>query len=138
MGDKPLVIDSSAVVRALLVPNGLEPLSKFALHAPTLLWSEVGSALSQLRWRSEVSQTAVDTALRRLADARITPHPSAGLLADAVALAGQLGWAKTYDAEYAVLAGSLTAPLLTMDRRLARSLTSRVSILDVAIVFGGG
>lgn len=38
-------------------------------------------------------------------------------------IADELGWTKTYDAEYLALARALDAPLATLDRRVARAAT---------------
>lgn len=85
------------------------------------MWSEARSALHELLWRGEVS---VDDALA--ARSRLEPgpvkrrdHPKLG--ERAWKLADELGWAKTYDAEYVALADLLTARLVTLDARLRRS-----------------
>ena len=130
MAADPLVVDASVVVKSILAAEGLTPLQRFALHAPTLLWSEVGSALSQMRLRSDIDEDNVQGALDRLAAATIEAHDSAGLIREAVALARQLGWAKTYDAEYVVLARSLGARFTTMDAKLSRSVATTVALVD--------
>ena len=130
MAADPLVVDASVVVKSIIAAEGLTPLQRFALHAPTLLWSEVGSALSQMRLRSDIDEDNVQGALDRLAAATIEAHDSAGLIREAVALARQLGWAKTYDAEYVVLARSLGARFTTMDAKLSRSVATTVALVD--------
>lgn len=115
-----LVIDASAAVGAALVGDGFEAFGRRTIHAPTLLWSESASALAQLVWRSEISRQEADQAVDRILEARMTIHPSADILRDALALAGQLGWARTYDAEYVALARLLGVPLFTLDARLRR------------------
>ena len=127
-----LVVDASVVVKSILAEDHLASLRGFSLHAPTLLWSEAGSALSQLRLRSEVNEDEVQVAVDRLANARIKAHGSGDLVRDALGLARQFGWAKTYDAEYAVLARILGASLLTLDGRLARSIGHVVDVIDPA------
>jgi len=44
-----------------------------------------------------------------------------GLGASVWSIATELGWAKTYDAEYLALARLLGAPLLSLDRRMLRA-----------------
>ena len=114
----------------MLAQDGLAAFRRFALHAPTLLWSEVGSALSQMRLRSDIDEDNVQGALDRLAAAPIEAHESSGLIREAVALARQLGWAKSYDAEYIVLARSLGAPITTIDAKLARGIATTVELID--------
>jgi predicted nucleic acid-binding protein len=127
-----LVVDASVVVKYILGADGLKPLHRFALHAPTVLWSEVGSALSQLRMRSDIDEANVQGALDRLSAAKIEAHHSADLVRGAIALARRLGWAKTYDAEYVVLAQSLGARFTTADAKLSRSVTNTIELLDPA------
>jgi predicted nucleic acid-binding protein len=127
-----LVVDASVVVKSILAADGLMPLRRFTLHAPTLLWSEVGSALSQMRMRSDIDENNVQGALDQLAAATIQAHDSADLIRDALALARQLGWAKTYDAEYVVLARSLGARFTTADAKLSRSLARTIDLVDPA------
>ena len=73
-----------------------------------------------MEFRREISSLEADAALRSLIDAQVEPFPSRDLLMEAHDLAIQLGWAKTYDAEFVVLARRLDARLLTIDARLAR------------------
>ena len=44
----------------------------------------------------------------------------------------QLGWAKTYDAEYVALAQILDVPLLTVDGRLARGVEHLIKVIGPA------
>jgi predicted nucleic acid-binding protein len=125
----PLVVDASAVVKGALVPDGFRALAAFNLHAPTLLWSEAVAALRQLEWRDEISPDEGSAALGRVLAAPIRAHESAGLAVEATRIARQLGWAKTYDAEYVALARSLGAPLLTIDARLRRALGQSVTVI---------
>jgi predicted nucleic acid-binding protein len=123
------VIDANAAVNAALVadafigwPAGIR------LVAPTLLWSEAASSVSQLRWRGEISDEQAAATIARLLAAPIRPVPSQDVIADAVLFARQLGWAKSYDAEYVVLARRLGIPLLTVDARLAASVRHHVEV----------
>jgi predicted nucleic acid-binding protein len=127
-----LVVDASVVIRAALVDGGFTSLSGRGLHAPTLLWSEVASGLTQLAWRADISPDEASAALDRLIAAPLHAHPSADLVHAAVNIARTLGWAKTYDAEYVALAQSLDAPLLTIDARLRRAVARSVAVIEPA------
>lgn len=127
-----LVIDASAAVKAALVEDGFGVLAGHGLHGPTLLPSEVAAALSQLRWRAEISQTEAGIALDRFLAAGIRLHPSSDLVHAASTIAQRLGWPKTYDAEYVALATHLRIPLLTIDARLASAVGKLVDVWSPA------
>jgi predicted nucleic acid-binding protein len=96
LGTDQLVIDGSVAVQASLVKDGFAIFrSSGTLIAPTLVWSEVASALRQLRWRGELDEDEAVTTLRRFLGAPIEAYPSRDLIEDATALARRLGWAKT-------------------------------------------
>ncbi len=138
MADNRVVIDASAAIHGSLIQEGFAgwPLDRFV--APTLLWSEVASGLNQLRWRGEISDDELTTALVRFTEAPIDTIPSRDLIAEATALAKSIGWAKTYDAEYVVLAQGLGVPLLTLDARLRRSIGHRVPVVSPADLDSAG
>ena len=116
-----LVVDASVAVPACIAPDGFAALRDHELAAPSLLWSETLAALHQLVWRRELTREDADAAREALAGAPIELRESATLLDDAWHIAGELGWAKTYDAEYVALARVLGCPVLTLDGRLRRS-----------------
>lgn len=124
------VIDANAAVNAALVADAFAGWQGIRLVAPTLLWSEAASSVSQLRWRGEISNEQADATIARLLAAPITSVPSRDLIADAILFARELGWAKSYDAEYVVLARRLDIPLLTVDARLAASVRRHVRALS--------
>lgn len=124
-----VVIDANAALKAALVVDGFDGWFTVRLWAPTLMWSEAASGASQLRWRGEVDTEQAHDALQRLLGAPIELVPSRELATDALELSRQLGWAKTYDAEYVVLARRLDVPLLTTDGRLAARIRDVVDVL---------
>lgn len=115
-----LVLDASVALSAALSEVGFEPLGAHALEAPALLWSEVSSVLSELEWRGEVSGDLASLAWERFLAASITRRASADLYRRAGEVAKELGWARTYDAEYVALADMLQVALITRDARLLR------------------
>ena len=128
-----LVVDASLAVELLLDPAGSETESPFSQHelvAPPLLWSEAPSVLHELRFRGEISDELADQALQRLLDSTVPireVRPN-DLTATAWQLATELGWAKTYDAEYIATAQLLGCKLVTIDNCL-RGGTERLGIV---------
>jgi len=118
------VVDCGVVLH--LVSEGIEVPAGHKLLAPTLLRSQTLSALHEAVHRGELPPEA---ALDRLAAVRRLPIR---LLGDAVLqrrawdLAGKLGWAGTYDAEYAALTQLQADAFVTLDAELARRLEGTV------------
>jgi predicted nucleic acid-binding protein len=123
------VVDTSVVLH--LVAEEIAVPKKHQLLAPTLLRSEVLSALHEAVHRGEVS---ADVARDRLA--RFNRMPIR-LLGDAVLrrwaweVADRLGWASTYDAEYVALTQLQAEAFITMDAKLARSVKALVTTASV-------
>jgi predicted nucleic acid-binding protein len=135
-----LVVDASVAVSAALSDVGFGVLEHHELTAPALLWSEVTSALSELEWREEISQPLAHLARDRFLEAPISRRVTLDLYRRATLVARQLGWAKTYDAEYVALASILEAPLVTQDGRLHRGARRMVEVLgpdEVASALSG-
>jgi predicted nucleic acid-binding protein len=128
-GAKALVVDASVAIKASLVEHGFDVLRSRRLAAPSLMWSEAAAGLRQLEWRGEISLDEARRALDRLLALTVESHPSAHLVREAGTIARQLGWAKTYDAEYVALARHLDTALVTLDARLRRGATNVVPIL---------
>jgi predicted nucleic acid-binding protein len=114
------VVACGAVLR--LAGEGIQVPAEHQLLAPTLLRSQTLSALHEAVHRGELPPEA---ALDRLARIQALPIR---LLGDAVLrrrawqLAGQLGWAETYDAEYVALTQLQADAFVTLDADLARRL----------------
>jgi predicted nucleic acid-binding protein len=112
------VVDSGVVLR--LATEGIEVRAEHELLAPTLLRSQT---LSAVRGAVHGGEITADVGLDRLN--RVWAIPIR-LLGDAVLrrrafeLAGQLGWAETYDAEYLALTQLQADAFVTLDAELAR------------------
>ena len=124
-----LVIDASAAVQASLPSHGFALLDQEELVAPALLWSQVPSVLHEMAWRGTMSRALGREALGRFLAAPISARRHARLTPEAWRIADELGWAKTYDAEYVALARLLGSRLLTLDARLRRTASRLVEIL---------
>jgi len=115
-----LVLDASVAVTACLAFDGFAVFESEQLVAPPLLWPESRSALHVMAFRGELLPEAARTAAQVLDAAEIehSNHPELG--SEAWRIADDLGWAKTYDAEYLALARLLVCRVVTLDRRLRR------------------
>ena len=115
-----LVVDASVVVPDCTTGRGFDYLRDRDLVAPALLWSEGRSTLHEAAWRGEIARSVAVAAHARLESAPIGRRDHPELASRAWQIADDLGWAKTYDAEYVALASLLECRLVTLDGRLRR------------------
>ena len=124
-----IVLDASAAVQACLAADGFDLFGNEDLIAPVLFWSEVSSALHEMRWRKEISASLADIAFDRLLAAPVSGRSPKRLRREAWRVAEELGWMKTYDAEYVALARMAPCRLFTVDARLRRGASHVVQII---------
>jgi predicted nucleic acid-binding protein len=118
-----IVIDCAAAVDALTAAPATDQLrarlAEQELHAPALLDYEIVAALRGLVQGGHLSVPRAADALADYADLPVLRWPAADeLRRRAFQLRGAVS---AYDAAYVALAEALECPLLTRDRRLARS-----------------
>lgn len=113
------VVDASAVIE--LVSEGIEVSAGHKLLAPTLLRSQVLSALHEAVQRGEIPEDVARERLARIGRMSIRLLGDGVLRRRAWEVADQLGWASTYNAEYVALTQLQADALVTMDPDLARS-----------------
>src|SRR5215213_3974240 len=99
-----LVIDASAYFPVCVLGSIPGQLAQFELVGPALLWSETLSALREASWRGELAVQRADADVARLTTLGVTQVSFFLLQKTAYEIARDLGWAKTYDAEYVALA----------------------------------
>jgi len=88
--------------------------------APPLMWSETSSVIRRSVWRGAMSLERGLEMVAFLAGGVIEERVDPELRSKAWEIAEELGWAKTYDAEYVALASLLGCRLVTLDGRLRR------------------
>ena len=126
-----LVIDASAALHIALAAKATPGLERYQLVAPPLFLSERTSSLAAAAYRHEIPEEALLEAFERLEAMTVAivdggrEHRQQALL-----FARSLGWAKSYDAEYVVLARLRSIPILTTDERLMRGAGRLVEMLD--------
>ena len=129
-----LVVDASVTVAASATPVGFARFRGIELVAPPLLWIEVCSALHAAMWRGELRRDQAEPMLQRALTAPIKRVEPEALQNESWALADEMGWAKTYDANYVALARVLDCRLVTPrhDRRAAASRDRAARVRDRA------
>jgi predicted nucleic acid-binding protein len=115
-----LVLDASTVFDALQFPNGFRIFREEELVAPPFMWSEVRSSLHETVYRGEMSSERGFASVQALDAAPVRPKNHRRLGEEAWKVADEMGWAKTYDAEYLALARLLGCRVVTVDERLWR------------------
>ena len=131
------VVDANVIVQAALDAAGLGPLQDHELIAPALMPSEALSALSEMRYRQEISAELADLARPRIGEFSFELRNPPELFETAWSIARELGWAKTYDAEYVALARLSGCALVTLDSRLLRGARRVATVVGLADVTGG-
>jgi predicted nucleic acid-binding protein len=132
-----LVLDSSAALRASMSTDAQRALAAHELIGPPLLWSEVCSAVHEALWRRDLDRTAADATLASFQALGVRRRAPARLHREAYAVANELGWAKTYDAEFVALARLESAKVLTTDSRLRRRADRTGLVIDPRELPGG-
>ncbi|WP_315637496.1 MULTISPECIES: type II toxin-antitoxin system VapC family toxin [Microbacterium] len=111
-----VVLDASAAIEALLGEEEWTHGEEFHAHAG--LDIEVLSVLRRLTMRSSMPAHAAREALDAFGALQITRHPLRRLIPRIWSLRDDV---TAYDAGYVALAEALDVPLLTADRRLAKT-----------------
>ena len=115
-----LVIDANVAAAACGGEgDGFEALSHELASVP-LMWSEARSSLHLKLHKGEISREDAEIIHARLEGCPVERMDPPNLGAEAWRIAEEMGWGRTYDAEYVALATLLGCRLVTLDTRLRR------------------
>lgn len=123
------VVDSSAVLQ--LADQGITVRSKHELLAPTLLRSQTLSVMHEAVQRGDIEANVARDQLEHIWGMKIRLLGDAVLRRRAWAIADQLGWPSTYNAEYVALTQLQADAFVTMDGELAGKLDGIVTIASI-------
>ncbi len=121
-----LVIHHTAALR--LIEAGADPSPEHGLLAPTLLRSQVLSALHEAVASRKLTEDEGIARRSRLNQLRVRYLGDAVLRRRAWEVADRLGWAATYDAEYIALTQLQGDALVVDDAELARVAATETAI----------
>ena len=105
------------------------------LVAPTLLRSQLVTLLYQASRRGELTKKEADRRLDYVRGLRLRLLGDRVLQRSAWAVADQLDWADTFDAEYVALTQLQADALVTLDRRLADAVTHLVTVAPIEALY---
>lgn len=125
------VVDTGVALAASGSSEARRQLTRLRLTAPPLLWSEVHSAVREAVWREEITAARSRELLESFHELEIARERPVALYATAVEIAEELGWAKTYDAEFLALARLRGGRVVTTDGRLLRGARRTGLVTDV-------
>ncbi len=129
-----IVVDANVVFLAVTAEAGFAGLEGDGLVAPPLLWPEVRSALHVAAWRALLGGEVARSALATLDSGVVAERRHRRLGETSWRIADELGWAKTYDAEYLALARLRGGKVVTTDGRLLRGAARTGLVTDLAPV----
>ena len=117
-----VVVDASAMVDLLIFEASgqriADRIEHHALHAPAHIDLELTSAFGRIERAGRLATAEIELRLNRWTTLVLERHPLSTLLAGAWSRRGSL---RISDAYYVELATRLGLPLITTDRRLART-----------------
>lgn len=116
-----LVVDANVVFEGVASGAGMTRLAAAEAVGPPLLWPEVRSALHVAVRRGVLGEPVAQAGVAALESGGVSERRHRRLGSEAWRIADELGWAKTYDAEYLALASLLDSPLASFDRRVLRA-----------------
>jgi len=123
------VVDAGTVLH--IVAEGIEVSPEHQLLAPTLLRSQVLSALHEAVQRGDIPAKEGRDRLARIGRLPIRLLGDGVLRRRAWELADQLGWGSTYDAEYLALTQLQGDAFVTLDATLARRVEGVVATATI-------